>query len=77
MKCQQEQVQWKATKTAVSWDTGPVTLGLFSLQKALEHLASDFQYLKVNYKNDEAGFFTKVHGGRTASTVIWEVVNTY
>lgn len=36
-----------------------------------------FSILKVNYKNDEIVFFTKVHGGRTASAVIWEAVNMY
>lgn len=53
------------------------TMGFFSLEKALEHPVSNFQYLKVNYKNDEARLFTKVHRGRTTSTVIWEVVNMY
>lgn len=81
MKCQQKQVQWKATKTAVSWNTSCEerlnTLGLFSLEKALEHLVSNFQYLKLDHKNDEARLFNKVHGGRATSTVIWEVVNMY
>lgn len=72
IKCQLKQVQWRATKTAMGWNTSPV---IVQPGESLGHQVSNFQYL--NYKNDEARLFTKVHGGRATSTVIWEAVNMY